>query len=134
LAGEVSDILLSGKSKLSEAVARLRNGTVFHFDEDPVRAWLRAHQNEKGTITWVRGTGSQNSGLQYLASADAVAWNILPGVARGIPGRQALMIDLMRECAAAQTKVATWFDLAIAGYLNTHGAVRHEPDGPGTQP
>lgn len=134
LAGEVSDAFLSGKSKLSEVVARLRNSMAFHFDEDPVRDWLKEHENGKGNVIWLRGTGSTNEGLQYRASTDVVSSNILPGVDMETAVGRALMIDLIKECAAAQKKVAAWFNLAIAGHLKTHGAVKHEPDDPTGQP
>jgi hypothetical protein len=126
LAGEVSDAILSGKSKLSEVVARIRNQTVFHFDEEPVRDWLRDNEGEKGNVIWLRGKGDTNSGIQYRASTDVASWNILPDVDAETPIGQALMIELMQDCKDAQQKVTTWFGFAIAGHLNAHGAFKRE--------
>ena len=120
LAGQVSDILLSGKSELSAAVDRIRNGLVFHFDEKPVIEWMKQYTQDP--VVWFHGKGQTNGGIQYRASTDAVAWNILPGVdIESGPGR-AQVIQLMEQVKDAQHKVALWFDYALAGYLSTRGA------------
>ena len=115
-------MLLSGKSALSDAVARIRNETVFHFTEDPVKEWLKEHDNENGDVVWLRGSGSKTWDIQYRASTDVVSWNILPGVDSSTPEGQALMVDLIQQFKDAQEKVARWFDHALAGYLTAHGA------------
>jgi hypothetical protein len=87
--------LFSGKSRVGQLAERVRNGMVFHFDEDSVKTWIG--EQRAATVLWAEGVGPRVGNTLYRASLDTVAGNLVPG--SNNPAELSKVID---EVVAAQ--------------------------------
>ena len=107
--------LFSGKSRLGQLAERVRNSTVFHFDEQFVRKWI-AEQNAQHVV-WAEGLGPRVGKQLYRASLDTVTGNLLSGT-----DDPADLQKLIAEVLPATEKLLAFLEHAIAGYLDSVGA------------
>lgn len=118
--------VISGKSEFSKKLDLVRNQLVFHFDEDAIREWIGKQKDDP--IVWAYGLGPKTGNVHYSASTDAVVEAILSGQKPSTDDGRKAWIALVDELLETTELVTSFFEHAIAGYLNSVGATLRESE------
>jgi Protein of unknown function (DUF2934) len=116
--------LLSGRLPVNRVLDRMRNSLIFHWDEDPIREFVRRYTKDK--VLWAEGIGDTQGEMIYGVAADSLTNSILPDEPNGEPESPERSLerlkDLMVDVVAATKSLTTFFDCAIRGHLLQTGA------------
>lgn len=103
-------LLKGGASGFARQIADARNQIIFHWDEDPFRAWINSYSN--ATVTWAEGASERSNDSIYRASNDAVAATIAPG-----ESAHDIFRSLVNDLNDATETTIAMFEHAIGGHL-----------------
>jgi hypothetical protein len=116
--------MISGTSALSKRLDLVRNQLVFHFDEDAVREWVKTQKVDP--LVWASGRGSKTGNVLYSASTDVIVEAVLGGQKPSTDEGRRAWIAFIDDLLKMTEVVTTFFEHAIAGYLNSAGAQLRE--------
>jgi hypothetical protein len=102
------------QSLYSRMLMDTRNQLVFHWSEDPFRKW--AESFTAGEVEWACGVGPKEGRVVHSSASTVVLEFMLPGASHDEIKRR------IGEVADASGILATLFQKAAVGYLDTHGA------------
>lgn len=118
--------LLSGRLPVNRVLDRMRNSLIFHWDEDPIREFVKRYTKDK--VLWAEGIGDTQGEMIYGVAADSLTNSILPDEPNAIEPESTersleRLKDLMVDVVAATKSLTAFFDCAIRGHLLQTGAM-----------